>query len=144
MASKKQKLLALRDREHRLREQQVLDAQLQRNFERLKSEVGGFARPGTKASAPAIRKKARAEEQSKRFGTRYEVGARLPAKADPAPRDNLGPRYTGDMARREAEALEQTKLLQNRVAPLGNKMGNQYMTDSDLADFKKGLLRRRS
>jgi hypothetical protein len=49
-----------------------------------------------------------------------------------------------EMARREALAQEATKELINRVGPIGNKMGNQYLTDTDLADFKQGLLRRRS
>lgn len=145
MASKRQKLLAQRDRERKLREHEVLDKALAQNLKRLRSLTGGFARPGTTA-APGIRQKAAQTAQLMRFGPRLNmaINQRLPAKADPAPKVVAEPKYDGEMAEREAAALQRTKEMQARVGPVGNKMGPQYMTDSDLADERQGLLRRRS
>lgn len=60
------------------------------------------------------------------------------------PRMPSRPRYDGDMLRREQLAREETAALKSRVGPVGNKMGDQYLTDTDLKDAKAGLLRRRS
>lgn len=145
MATSRQKLLAQRDRERRLRDQEVLDRKLASNLKRLKSLTGGFARPGTVA-APNLRQKAAQAAQLARFGPRLQmdINQRLPAKADPVPKIPEEPQYDGELAKRQEAALQRTKEMQARVGPVGNKMGPQYMTDSDLADERKGLLRRRS
>lgn len=145
MATHRQKLLAQRDRERRLREQEVLDKNLDKNLKRLKSLTGGFARPGTVAR-PGLRKKAENQAQLVKFGPRLQmdINQRLPAKVDPIPKVPEAPQYEGDMAEREEAARQRTREMKARVGPVGNKMGPQYMTDSDLADERQGLLRRRS
>lgn len=145
MANKRTKYLAAKDRAVKVRRNMEEELELARNLRQMQRQVGGFARPGTVAK-PGLRKRALAEEQAKRFGVRLaqESPRRGPARADPPPKDNMGPRYEGEMAERQRAAYEKTRELKNRVAPLGNKMGAQYMTDTDLADFEKGLLRRRT
>lgn len=135
--------MAQRDRERRARESLAVEEQLASNLKRLKAEVGGFARPGSKI-ATGTKQKLALKDQLQRFGPRYTTSFRGEARADPVPRMEVQPTYEGDMAVREAQAKEEAKFLKNRVGPLGNKMGDQYMTDTDLADFQKGLLRRRS
>lgn len=145
MATHRQKILAQRDRERRLREQEVLDKALASNLKRLKTMTGGFARPGTVAKA-GLKRKSETEAQLVKFGPRLQmdINQRLPAKADPIPKVPEIPQYEGDMAERQALAEQRTREMKARVGPVGNKMGPQYMTDSDLADERKGLLRRRS
>jgi len=143
MASKRAKLMAQRDRERRARENLLLDEELASNLKRMKAEVGGFARPGSKI-AKGTKQALALKDQLQRFGPRFTTDFRGLARADPSPKVEQAPRYEGAMAEREAKAVEEAKFLKNRVGPLGNKMGDQYMTDTDLADFQKGLLRRRS
>lgn len=145
MATHRQKLLAQRDRERRLREQEVLDRDLANNLKRLKSLTGGFARPGTKAQA-GLRKKVENQAQLVKFGPRLQmdINQRLPAKVDPVPKVPEAPQYEGMMAEREEAAQQRTREMKARVGPVGNKMGSQYLTDADLADERRGLLRRRS
>lgn len=140
---KRSKIIAERDRQRKKEEREAESLRLLKEFQRLKSLTGGFARsPSTKSKAE-IKRKLRVEQERAMFGNRFDVPKRLPAKADPVPEKRKQVRYEGDMLKRELQAQEQTKLLKNRVGPLGNKMGNQYMTDTDYEDFKKGLLRRR-
>lgn len=51
---------------------------------------------------------------------------------------------TDDLKQREEAAQEKTRLLKARVAPVGNKMGPQLLTESELQAERRGELRRRS
>ena len=48
--------------------------------------------------------------------------------------DRTKPVYTGEMAVREAEAQKEIERKKQRVAPVANKMGYQYISNPD--DFK--------
>lgn len=106
------------------------DRLLKENYERLKNLTGGFARGGE----VKIIKKRLSPPSTLPF---------LPAKIDPPPKIMKKKEYTGDLLDRELAAKEKYREMQSRIAPVGNKMGAQYLNDTDLADFKKGLLRRR-
>lgn len=69
-----------------------------------------------------------------------EVETPIPTKTLPVP---LSAKATGVLPVRD-ELAEAKAVLKARVGQVFNKGGLQYLTDSDLADGKAGLLRRRS
>lgn len=119
----------LKELSRRHKEEELVE--LRKNYERLTSMTGGFARGGT-----LIKTKTRISPP--------DTLPFLPAKVDPLITQHKTLVYSGKLAVREELAKEKSLLLKARVAPIGNKMGAQYLNDSDLADFQKGLLRRRT
>lgn len=106
-----------------------------KNAERLKTLAGGFSfsshTPKTEKlkSAPVLR--------------RNYVGL-LPAKADPVYELKHKAVLTEEQQVRENKAQEEIRKKKALVMPVFNKGGYQLPTESDLQDFKLGLLRRRS
>lgn len=149
MASKRAKLIAERDRQRKREEAAAEEAALQANYKRLQGLRGGFARRVEKTEVVEdirkdLKRKSKTLAQQAQFGTRFSVDARLPAKADPAPRNRqLQEHLSPEMAAREAAAQDRYKEMKTQVAPAGNKMGYQYLTGQDWEDFQKGLTRRR-
>ncbi|QDH83455.1 hypothetical protein [Achromobacter phage Motura] len=142
MTSRK-KLIAERDRQRKKLDAEREQAALQANYERLATMSGGFARGG--AAKTGLKDKQKRFDAAARFGVRYSEDEGVKMKAQPSvPKVKAAPQYESHMLEREHEALEQTRKLKARVGIAGNKMGLQYLTDSDLEDEKKGLLRRRS
>lgn len=135
-ARKREQLKASRERE------------IQKDLERvseLKTRTAGFARTSRSEAVEAAFKqskmptyaKQRAVEHTRSTAERFDLsyGNKRPAVMGEA---------TAEMIERQAQAQEQAKLFKNRVAPVGNKMGPQLLTDSELAAERRGELRRRS
>lgn len=122
------------DAEHKARE----EAEVLANAERLKSLTAGFSR------SPRIAKMAR---KSYLFEVNSRVEPFLPAKVDPVMRERKAPKLAqsvlDELPQREHAAAEKLKELKTRVGPAFNKGGYQYLGDSDLADVRAGLTRRR-
>ncbi len=137
----RQQLLRERDRQARLREEELLV----KNAERIKRMEGGFSRtPITAESRAAFRRSAT-------LGTfnRAADACATPEPVRPAPKVVIPkpvPKYEGEMAVREKRAQEQYELMKLRTAPVGNKMGYQYIPPGSLdeADITSGKTRRRS
>lgn len=145
MNSKKRRAALIRERNRKEQEAEV--KRLQANWERIQNSTGGFALANSTTVAKGRPEPLLLHSVEKRFPGRFV--AKVPSTQQ-IPKRGLGsikvkelPKYEGRMLEREQQAQEQTKLLKNRVAPIGNKMGPQYLNDSDLSDFEKGLLRRR-
>lgn len=145
--SRRSKLIAKLDRERRAAERQAELEKLAASAKALKTREAGFARtPLTDAMRKTIKRKQAEEAVAKAFGPRYslEDAVTKARKTHQKGRKPNSVKYSGEMAAREQRAKEQAELLKGRVGPVGNKMGDQYLTDLDLADMRKGLLRRRS
>jgi len=143
MSSKRRKLIAERDRARKKEEALREEVLLAENYTRLQTMTAGFAKSGEAKSG--LKGKQELFDLRARFGLRYSTDERVKAKLQPAvPKVRVKPAYESHMLERELEAQEKTRQLKARIGFAGNKMGLQYLTDSDLADEKKGLLRRRS
>lgn len=142
---RKAKLLAKQDRDREKQRRAEEQHSLKENALRLKALEGGFSRtPVTPEQRKAIKAKLAAEAQQAKFGRLelYEpLKARIVPQVTATPRESV--KYEGQMLERELKALQETELRKKQVAPLGNKMGYQYVTGQDLEDFKSGLTRRR-
>lgn len=122
----------LRQRKRKQLEDEALA--LARNAERLMSMQGGFALNGVRRDTPKDKPKAM---------YRNFQGV-LPAKADPVHTPRTKVEYHGVMQDRELAARAAIREKEKLVMPLFNKGGDQLPTESDLKDFRSGLLRRRS
>lgn len=142
---KRAKLIAERDRARKQLEHQIEQEKLVESYKELSTRTGGFARGGT-ADKKQLKRKAQEQEQLAKFGLRFHERpkSRKPVNVELQVKVRNVPRYSGEMAERELKAKQEYERMKLRIGPVGNKMGDQYLTDSDLADFKKGLLRRRS
>jgi len=144
---KRSKIIAERDRQRSRMERIQEQSRLEASALELKSRAAGFSLTvPTKEQIRAIKRKERNLAKIKMFGFRYTEGAISKSQREhyPVPKVKEKPKYEGELLQREQKAMELAKLLHGRVGPVGNKMGDQYLTDLDLADMKKGLLRRRS
>ncbi len=144
--SRRRKAIAKLDRERRAAEQQREAEQLLARAKELKSRTGGFARTErTPELVRKLKKQVQQEQIEAKFGPRYQpevaFGTARPTHQRAPVRKTV--KYSGELALRQQAALQRTEELKARVGPVGNKMGDQYLTDSDLADMRKGLLRRR-
>lgn len=120
----------------RLKQQQELEfLKLEKNAKRLQTLVGGF-------SFNAYRPRSSKLEKPKPQYRNYQ--GTLPAKPDPVyvPKEKIV--YAPDMQARENKAQQAIKEKEALVMPVYNKGGYQLPTESNLKDFKQGLLRRRS
>lgn len=70
-------------------------------------------------------------------------GRSLNGGVDPTPVVKKVPQYSGEMLERELAAKDHYERMKLRVAPPGNKMGAQYLSDSECEAFRAGELRRR-
>ena len=146
MASKRAKLIAARDRERRKQEQEAERQSLAASLQELRTRTAGFSKsPITKEIRERIRQRLK-KETMERLGPRYDTSSSF---APARPGQHVLPakktvKYSGELAMREERAKIEAQKLRGRVGQVGNKMGPQYLTDSDLQDMRKGLLRRRS
>ena len=69
-------------------------------------------------------------------------GSSLNGGVDPTPVVKSAPRYEGEMLKREQAAQDQYERMKLRVAPPGNKMGAQYLSESECEAFRAGELLR--
>lgn len=126
-AKKRASLQRQRDKEQELKE-------LQANYKRLTTMTGGFSRTVYKGTLPKpIHPR---QEEIVRARTKQNPNAHLLLEVS---KKKLSP----EMEAREKAAQQEAILLKARVGMVGNKMGLQYLTDSDLEDSRKGLTRRR-
>jgi len=70
-------------------------------------------------------------------------GVSLNGGVDPTHVAKAAPKYEGTMLEREQAAKAQYERMKMRVAPPGNKMGAQYLSESECEAFRAGELRRR-
>jgi hypothetical protein len=71
------------------------------------------------------------------------TGTSLNGGVDPKPAPSEKRTYTGEMLEREQAAQAQFERMKQRVAPPGNKMAAQYLSESECVAFRAGELRRR-
>lgn len=138
----RKQLLRERDRQRKQREEQVIEQKAQN----LKEQVGGFSRtPMTEADRKRIRRSVTLGALQRLADSRVEPIVRTPVPAPGGIRYRNRPTYSGDMAIREAEALAHYEVMKSHTAPIGNKMGYQYVhpESQDALDIKAGLTRRR-
>jgi len=142
---KRAKLIAERDRLNKVKEAVQEQERLLESYRELSTRTGGFSRGGT-VDKVAIKKRLQEQESLSKFGPRFHERPKStkPVNVSMQVKQKPNPRYTDEMATREEKAKQEYERMKMRVGPVGNKMGDQYLTDSDLADFKRGLLRRRS
>ena len=144
---RRSKRIAEIDRKRKAEEKVQEQHRLRESALELKTRSAGFAKSKPSAALKkSIKEKLKEQEILAKFGTRYSLdSAFAPArKTAHSLITKKSVNYTGEMAVREQKAKEQAALLKARVGFVGNKMGLQYLTDSDLEDERKGLLRRRS
>lgn len=130
--SLKSKARAAKQRAHKKRMLETEQQNLDKEFKRLKGLTGGFALD--KRSTP----KAKPVTEYRNYQ------GFLPPKADPVHVTTDAVKLTDSMVERERRAQVVAKERSKLVMPVFNKGGYQLPTESDLADFKAGLLRRRS
>lgn len=130
MNKKRKQLIRESDKIARGKELELLE----RNKQRLLSQVGGFARQGTVAKPKVKTVHFRQDEIDNARGTKPTT---LLIKAKPVPR------YNGEMLDRENAALARYEGMKARTGPVFNKGGYQYLGDLDLEEVMSGNTRRR-
>lgn len=135
----KAKAAKLRAHKKRIKEQEA--ESLAKTMNRLKTLKSNFARtPLTKDKSLAV------DLKLKTGPTPYRRPSSLGSSLNefvPVDIHKSSPKLSPEMQLREKKAKDEYEAKKARIAPIGNKMGYQYMNDLDFADFKKGLLRRR-
>jgi len=140
MSSSRSKEKAARSRiknqQLKVQEQQKQEARVQA----LKTMTSGFARTVRTAE---IEQKYKASKLPVYARTQV-VQTRSLDERFPLPIPKQKQQLSEEMQRREAAAKEKYEIMKTRVAPIANKMGAQYLSESELAAERKGELRRRS
>lgn len=141
--SQRSKAKAALKREHEKRQKQMEEAALQRKWEKLTSQTGGFSRSAsTRVSQPKKIEPPRYQRESDLQLISKSRSDRYNDYRTPEPKAKQ--RLSEEMQKREEAALARYQELKARTGPLGNKMGNQFMGELDLAEMRAGGLRRRS
>ncbi len=149
MASKRAKLIAQRDRERKFLDGQKEIVELKANYERLSTMTSNFSRLEVsdvqkELNKKKLKHKQRQIEMQQKFGQRLAIEKPLPARIVGLPKVKKQESYDDPLlAQREEQAQEKYKEMKSRTAPVGNKMGYQYLTQTDVEEFKLGLHRRR-
>lgn len=140
--SQKSKAKAALKREHAARQRQMEEAALQRKWEKLTTQTGGFARTAPKVplkksnfdNKPRVVRESNLQHISKEG--HYERYIVEEAKAKP--------RLTPEMQERDDKARILAKAKSLRLLPAFNKGADVYHTDEMLKDVLSGANRRRN
>lgn len=132
---------AAKERAHNERMKLQSKAALERKWQELLKAEGGFALNGVK---PDKRTTITLDKRDPAPARRNMPTERLPAKYSAQPQRRKTRAMTPEMQERdEAAKREYDERIRPRIGQVGNKMGDQYLTDSDLKDMRAGNLRRR-
>ena len=137
MKSQKAKAALARDKERARKLEEV--QQVEARFQALKTMTSGFAKT---SRSPKVEQEFISAKMPM-YRTSGIVNTRSEAERFPVTLMKAQLRLTGEMAEREEAAKERYREIQNRIAPPGNKMGDQLLSESEYAAMKRGELRRR-
>ncbi|BAG41493.2 hypothetical protein [Ralstonia phage phiRSL1] len=135
--SLKSKARAQKQRESVARQKQLDKEATERRWQELLKQQGGFTRPGT---TPKVTTKPRQRIETRSFP--FQPATYVPHGEQQAKK----PVYDEAMQERNKAAIEDyNQRIRPRIGQVYPKGSDQqYLTDSDLQDMQKGLLRRRS
>lgn len=132
---------AAKERAHSQRMKLQSKAALERRWQDLLKAEGGFALNGVK---PDKRKTITLDKRDPAPARRNMPDERLPAKYAVQPQRRQSAKLSPEMQERDDAAKRHyDERIRPRIGQVGNKMGDQYLTDSDLKDMRAGNLRRR-